>query len=148
MINEKHKALNDALGVTFQGDVTFQGPMFDIHDNEHVHIGRPEQEDSHSEDASAVKGTTEVPADEELCVFIHPSVDDEREQWRIHDEVKRLVERQGLQEICQYLLQMRKDNKLLLPLNPSVAYQELLRLGMPTGKGFNESTFRNHYSNR
>lgn len=25
--------------VTFNGDVTFNGPMFDIHDNEHVHIG-------------------------------------------------------------------------------------------------------------
>ena len=27
------------MGVTFTGNVTFQGPMFDIHDNEHVHIG-------------------------------------------------------------------------------------------------------------
>ena len=26
-------------GVTFNGNVTFNGPMFDIHDNEHVHIG-------------------------------------------------------------------------------------------------------------
>lgn len=26
------------VGVTFTGDVTFIGPMFDIHDNEHVHI--------------------------------------------------------------------------------------------------------------
>ena len=26
------------MGVTFNGSVTFNGPMFDIHDNEHVHI--------------------------------------------------------------------------------------------------------------
>ena len=28
----------DMMGVTFTGDVTIQGPMFDIHHNEHVHI--------------------------------------------------------------------------------------------------------------
>ena len=47
-------------------------------------------------------------------------------------------------------LQARVDekDKALQAMNPSVAYQELVRLGMPTGKGFNESTFRNSYSNR
>ena len=25
--------------ITFSGDITVNGPMFDIHDNEHVHIG-------------------------------------------------------------------------------------------------------------
>lgn len=28
----------EMMGVTFQGSVTFQGPMFDIHDNAHVTI--------------------------------------------------------------------------------------------------------------
>jgi len=32
------KSSNKGLGVTFNGNVTFQGPMFDIHDNEHVQI--------------------------------------------------------------------------------------------------------------
>ncbi len=32
------KKLSDALSVTFMGDVTFQGPMFDIHDNQKVVI--------------------------------------------------------------------------------------------------------------
>ena len=31
-------------GVTFQGSVTFQGPMFDIHDNQHVTIVSREQQ--------------------------------------------------------------------------------------------------------
>ena len=31
--------------VMFQGNVTFNGPMFDIHDNQHVHITNPERED-------------------------------------------------------------------------------------------------------
>lgn len=30
--------MSDALSVTFNGNVTFQGPMFDIHDNEKVVI--------------------------------------------------------------------------------------------------------------
>lgn len=35
----KEKNGNSLTGVTFTGNVTFNGPMFDIHDNEHVHIG-------------------------------------------------------------------------------------------------------------
>lgn len=35
---------SDALGVTFTGSVTFNGPMFDIHNNQHVHIGVQMQE--------------------------------------------------------------------------------------------------------
>ena len=35
---EGEKKRFDMMGVTFNGDVTFNGPMFDIHDNEHVHI--------------------------------------------------------------------------------------------------------------
>jgi len=33
------KRKEENLGVTFTGSVTFNGPMFDIHDNQHVHIG-------------------------------------------------------------------------------------------------------------
>ena len=32
------KKMSDALGITFNGNVTFQGPMFDIHDNKEVVI--------------------------------------------------------------------------------------------------------------
>ncbi len=83
--------------------------------------------------------------DEELCMFIHPAVDSDEEQRKIHNEIKRLVKRQGLQDICRYLLQMKKDNKVLLPPSPSVAYAELVRMGMPDGEGFNENTFRKYY---
>lgn len=38
---ETEAKTNERLGVTFNGSVTFGGPMFDIHDNEHVHIGVP-----------------------------------------------------------------------------------------------------------
>lgn len=82
--------------------------------------------------------------DEKLCLFVHPSIDDEQ-SWQIHDEIKRLVARQGVQEICQYLQQMNKDRKILLPQSPTVAYDELVRLGMPNGEKYNIKTFSKYY---
>ena len=38
------KKFKEALGITFNGSVTFNGPMFDIHDNEHVYIHTKETE--------------------------------------------------------------------------------------------------------
>ncbi len=44
------KKSNTLQGVTFNGSVTFNGPMFDIHDNQHVHVSMqgntPQQVDS------------------------------------------------------------------------------------------------------
>ncbi len=98
------------------------------------------------EDNPSPRGSQEGTTDE-LCHFVHPSVDSSQE-WQIHNEIKRLVKRQRIQEICQYLLQLKKENKVLLPQSPSAAYEELVRLGMPNGEGFNESTFRKYYSNK
>lgn len=81
---------------------------------------------------------------EELFHFIHPAIDD-KEALCIHNEVKRLLIRSGIQEICKYLFQMAKDKKILLPQSPLIAYQELLRMGMPTGEGFNDKTFYKYY---
>lgn len=133
------------MGVTFSGDVTFQGPMFDIHDNEHVHIGHPSdgrgmgaaENDVSQQQVSQHEG-------EELFHFIHPAVDGQHE-WAIHEEIRRLVTRQGLQEICQYLLTLRNEKKVLLPQNIEVAYNELVRMGMPHGVGFSLKTFSKYY---
>ena len=81
---------------------------------------------------------------EELFKFIHPTISDE-DGLEIDEEVKRLVRRQGLQMICEYLQEMARDKKILLPPNPSPVYAELVRLGMPTGKGFSEKHFSNQY---
>jgi hypothetical protein len=82
--------------------------------------------------------------DDEPFKFIHPSICGE-EVWLIHDEVKRLVTHHGIQEICQYLYQMAKDKRILLPQMPSAAYAEMVRMGMPTTAGFSEKYFKNHY---
>ena len=83
--------------------------------------------------------------DKELFHFVHPELDDE-EAWRVHDAVKRVVKLQGIQMICQYLTQLKNEKKALLPPSPSAAYAELLRMGMPDGEGFNETTFRKYYN--
>lgn len=82
--------------------------------------------------------------DEPLTLFVHPSVDSAME-WQIHHEIKRLVARHGLQEICQYLLLLRDERKVLLPQNAEKAYNELVRLGMPQGEGYSIKTFMKYY---
>ena len=90
--------------------------------------------------------TCNVPyeTDEKLCSLIHPSVEKDRELL-IHNEIKRLVTRHRLQDICSYLLQMRNENKILLPISPQLAYAELVRMGMPHGDGFSEKNFQKYY---
>ena len=60
-----------AFGVTFSGDVTFHGPMFDIHDNEHIHLSVEKlpceaQTDELMEMATDI---TQPPQEEELNYF-------------------------------------------------------------------------------
>ena len=85
--------------------------------------------------------------DEEMFHFVHPELE-EQEGWKIHNAVKRAVKLQGIQMICQYLMQLKDDRKVLLPPNPSAAYSELVRMGMSNGEGFNEITFRKYYNRK
>lgn len=66
-----NKKLIDELGITFSGSVTFNGPMFDIHDNQHVHIGMqmPEakkQKTKVQETPSEIPSVLETPRAQEL----------------------------------------------------------------------------------
>lgn len=61
-------------GITFTGNITVNGPMFDIHDNQHVHIGIPVKDkvkekslQSGSEDVKEAKVMEEVVEIEEGC---------------------------------------------------------------------------------
>ena len=82
---------------------------------------------------------------EERFHFVHPEIDDD-EAWRIHDALKRLVAHQKVPEICAYLKELRQKGKIMLPPNSTVMYNELARLGMPTGNGFSEKHFSNSYT--
>ncbi len=125
--------------ITFSGDITVNGPMFDIHDNEHVHIGKPINEIESREVGSVVRERNEDPFH-----FVHPEIDED-ESWRIHDAVKRLVAHQKVPEICTYLKELKQRGKVMLPSSPSMMYDELVRLGMPTGDGYSEKHFKNCY---
>ena len=144
----------DVPGIVFSGDITILGDMFNIHDNQNVTITTPEAKPKAQDAASDEGGTAasqriggqleEDDRDEPLTLFVHPSVDSAME-WQIHHEIKRLVARHGLQEICQYLLLLRDERKVLLPQNAEKAYNELVRLGMPQGEGYSIKTFMKYY---
>ena len=82
---------------------------------------------------------------EKLCFFVHPAVSNEEEIWAIHDEIKRLVCNQGIQDICKYLNEMQEEKKILLPQSADTAYNELVRMGMPDTEGFSIKTFMKYY---
>lgn len=81
---------------------------------------------------------------EELFHFIHPEID-EKEAFRIHDAMKRVVVNQRVTEICAYLRELKERRKVLLPETPNTVYKELKRMGMPIGEGFSEKRFSNCY---
>jgi hypothetical protein len=84
---------------------------------------------------------------EELTFFVHPAVE-EAEARKIHSEIKRLVSTQGIKDICNYLKAMSDEKRILLPQEATKAYNELVRLGMPNGEGYNEKTFMKYYNKR
>lgn len=88
-----------------------------------------------------------TPLEEDLFHFVHPEVD-EQEEVKVHQQVKRLVGRFGIKEICEYLTDMAASKKILLPQNVKVAYDELVRMGMPDGEGFAYKTFEKYYKRK
>ena len=134
--------------------VYVQGSYVDVHDTEVVNlsidkatvtVGDGQKVDG--AETAEVQNRAESQRNEELFHFVHPEFDD-KEAWLIHDAVKRVVKRQGIQEICQYLTLLKNEKKVLLPQAPAVAYAELVRMGMPSGEGFNEITFRKYYNKK
>lgn len=107
-------------------------------------VSKQEGQNGNPSADDAVTNRDTISPQEELFRFIHPEVDDQEEQ-SIHKQVKRLVARFGVKEICDYLSKMAKQNKILLPQKPNVAYDELVRMGMPDGEGFALKTFEKYY---
>lgn len=85
-------------------------------------------------------------ADEELFHFVHPLLDNDK-AWDVHKCVRHLVCRFGVQEICDYLIELRNEKKILLPQSLMTAYDELRRMGMPCEtKGYDYKTFAKYYN--
>ena len=108
----------------------------------HQEIERLEPELANQPSLSSATSTSDQ--EEGLFHFIHPSLDDD-EGWKIHNEVKRLVRRQSVPDIIKYLRNLESENIILLPTVSSVAYDELVRMGMPNTGGFSKEHFRKQY---
>jgi hypothetical protein len=145
------KEQRDFSGITHYTQVDVQPGGINIQHVEHLYQADILKQLGIELEAKAKKCTAEptplcTPAEreEKLTFFIHPSVDVDQ-AWQIHDEIARLVARQGIQEICKYLTWLSDDKKVLLPQNAEKAYNELVRLGMPDGEGYSLKTFTKYY---
>lgn len=96
-----------------------------------------------ADEVSKPKGEA-APVGDELFHLIHPEVE-YSEEAKVHQAVKNLVRRFAVKEICDYLSQMAGEKKILLPQSVKVAYDELVRMGMPNGEGFALKTFEKYY---
>ena len=68
----------------------------------------------------------------------------DEEAKSIDKELRNLARVPSVSAICFKLAEMAKDKKILLP-EAEKAYEELVRLGMQTGRGFTLKTFKNNY---
>lgn len=84
--------------------------------------------------------------DEELCHFIYPGLD-EQESLTVHRQIRDVVRRFGMKDICSFLKRLADEDKVLLPQVPQNAFDELHRMGMPPQdvKGFGYDNFCKYY---
>lgn len=84
----------------------------------------------------------------DLFKYIHPSVVVQAERVKIHLEVQNLVRTFAMPDICRYLVQMKRDNKVYLNVKPEAMFEELHRLGMPDDEtpGFSKKNFMNYFN--
>ena len=84
----------------------------------------------------------------ELFKYIHPSVVDENERWNIHKEVENLVRALSLPEVCKYLQNLKRKNRVYLNVKPELMFAELHRLGLPSEDtpGFSYKNFTNYFN--
>ena len=144
------------LGVTHFTQVDVQPGGINIQHVEHLHqadilnaLGielemKPKGQPAPA-DAEEMPAFKSQERNKERFRFVHPEIDDD-EAWRIHDVMKRLVAHQRVPEICAYLKELKQKGKVMLPSNSAIMYNELVRLGMPTGDGYSEKHFSNSYT--
>ena len=83
-----------------------------------------------------------------LFKYIHPSIISDEEKRQVHAEVQNLVRQFPLSDICRYLRQMRKENRVYINVRPEAMFDELHRMGMPpeTTRGFSYKNFMNYFN--
>ncbi|MCQ2197946.1 MAG: hypothetical protein MJZ60_10550 [Bacteroidaceae bacterium] len=83
---------------------------------------------------------------DELCHFIYPGLD-EKEALQVHRQIKDLVKRFPMKDICSFLNRLAGEKKILQPQIPQNAFEELHRMGMPSPetRGFGYDNFCKYY---
>lgn len=138
VINDQHKELNIHGNLTTQQVVMIAKDFF----AEETVVTEENDETEVTEETFEVVGDA---SKKDIFRFVHPALEEEA-GWKVHREVERLVKRFDVQEICMRLNQLKKEGKVLLPQNTRNAHEELIRMGMPTGKaGFEYKTFCKYY---
>lgn len=138
VINDQHKELNIHGNLTTQQVVMIAKDFF----AEGTVVTEENDETEVTEETFEVVGDA---SKKDIFRFVHPALEEEA-GWKVHREVERLVKRFDVQEICMRLNQLKKEGKVLLPQNTRNAHEELIRMGMPTGKaGFEYKTFCKYY---
>ena len=88
---------------------------------------------------------TEIQPNEERFKFVDPRLS-EAEAGRVHFVIKRLVKYLPMIDISRYLWAMEFiDHDVYLPGEPKKAWEELVRMGMPSGKGYNLVTYTKYH---
>jgi len=87
-------------------------------------------------------------AQDALFKYIHPSISTDADKSQITREIQNLVASFPLPEICRYLMDMKKANRIYLNVKPEMAFAELHRMGMPNEQteGFSYKTFTKYYN--
>jgi len=165
-INEIIKNAASALDLTnFKGDIVMYKHVdkeMNIADGgigeQHVHYhnkSQNEKSENITSDNEEIPLANEVAHDrnqtghtesEELCHFLYPGIDEEQ-GLSIHQQIKDLVSRFAMKDICNFLKVLAEEKKILLPQIPQNAFDELHRMGMPPEetKGFGYDNFCKYY---
>ena len=78
--------------------------------------------------------------------FIHVAVTDEKERAQIHKTLCNIIRLPRMQQVCEELYKLMKNNKVLCTINPEAMLSELRRLGMPSDiKGFSDQNFYHYF---
>ena len=125
------------------------GDHIDIHDNispsfNHTRTSTKRAGDC-VEDVTPVESAN---SNMSLFKYIHPSVISEEEKLQVHGEVQNIVRQFAMSDICRYLRQMRRENRVYLNVKPEAMFTELHRMGMPpeTTPGYSYKNFMNYFN--
>lgn len=79
--------------------------------------------------------------------FIHVAVTDEKERAQIHKTLCNIIRLPRMQQVCEELYKLMKNNKVLCTINPEAMLKELRRLGLPPDgqEGFSDKNFYHYF---